>query len=72
MPETAEDQEKEQRKEREAMMARKQVKAKILSTNSMATVETVESTVTGTKTCRTTCSTTQTEKGQGSARKISR
>ena len=49
MPETAEDQEKEQRKEREAMMARKQVKAKILSTNSMATVETVESTVTGLK-----------------------
>ena len=39
MQETAEDQEKEQRKERKAMMAREQVQAKILSRNSMATVE---------------------------------
>ena len=45
--EIAEDQEKEQGKERKVMMAREQVKAKVLSRNTMATVETVESTVTG-------------------------
>ena len=46
MHETAEDHVKEQRKERKAMMAREQLKAKILSRNSMANVE---STVTGLK-----------------------
>ena len=71
MQETAEDHEKLQRKERKAMMAREQEKAKILSRNLIATGNCGNCGKYGhrTDTCwRTRSPKPPTEKGHGSAR----